>query len=44
MKLLEVKTIRFAFVVEKAGTPEVYTLWQKQGEIGAFKLCSTNIA
>ncbi|MDQ3118963.1 MAG: hypothetical protein M3Q89_05260 [Verrucomicrobiota bacterium] len=31
MKLLEVKTIRFAFVVEKAGTPEVYTLWQKPG-------------
>lgn len=29
MKLLEVKTIRFAVVVEKAGTPEVYTLWQK---------------
>ncbi len=29
MKLLEVKTIRFAAVVEKCGAPEVYTLWQK---------------
>lgn len=29
MKLLKVKTVRFAEVVEKAGAPEVYTLWQK---------------
>lgn len=29
MKLLKVKTVRFALVVEKAGAPEVYTLWQK---------------
>ena len=29
MKLLKVKTVRFAQVVEKAGKPEVYTLWQK---------------
>ena len=29
MKLLTVKTVRFAQVVEKAGKPEVYTLWQK---------------
>ncbi len=29
MKLLEVKTARFAVVVEKCGTPEVYTLWVK---------------
>ena len=29
MKLLKVKTIRFSEVVEKAGTPEVYTLWMK---------------
>ena len=29
MKLLKVKTARFAQVVEKAGKPEVYTLWQK---------------
>ncbi len=29
MKLLEVKSVRFAVVVEQAGQPEVYTLWQK---------------
>jgi hypothetical protein len=29
MKLLKVKTIRFTDVVEKAGSPEVYTLWMK---------------
>jgi hypothetical protein len=29
MKLLQVKTARFAQVVEKCGQPEVYTLWQK---------------
>jgi hypothetical protein len=29
MKLLKTKTIRFADIVEKAGRPEVYTLWQK---------------
>ncbi len=29
MKLLEVKTVRLAVVIEKCGTPEVYTLWQK---------------
>jgi len=29
MKLLKVKTVRFAEVVDKAGKPEVYTLWQK---------------
>ena len=29
MKLLNVKSVRFAAVVEIAGTPEVYTLWQK---------------
>ena len=29
MKLLRVKTVRFAQVVEKAGQPEVYTLWRK---------------
>ena len=29
MKLLKVKSIRFAAVVETAGTPEVHTLWQK---------------
>jgi hypothetical protein len=29
MKLLKVKTSRFAQVVEKFGNPQVYTLWQK---------------
>ena len=29
MKLLKVKTVRFADVVQKAGKPEPYTLWQK---------------
>jgi hypothetical protein len=29
MKLLKVKTVRFADVVEKSGKPEPYTLWQK---------------
>ncbi|MEY2546620.1 MAG: hypothetical protein QOG48_1737 [Verrucomicrobiota bacterium] len=32
MKLLNVKTVRFADVVEKAGAPEVYTLWQKPAQ------------
>jgi hypothetical protein len=29
VKLLKVKTTRFAEVVAKAGAPEPYTLWQK---------------
>jgi hypothetical protein len=29
MKLLKTKTKRFADIVELAGKPEVYTLWQK---------------
>jgi hypothetical protein len=29
MKLLKVKTARFAALVEKCGRPEVHTLWQK---------------
>ena len=29
MKVLKTKTKRFAEVVEAAGKPEVYTLWQK---------------
>ena len=28
LKLLKVKTVRFAEVVEQAGKPEPYTLWQ----------------
>jgi hypothetical protein len=29
MRLLKTKTTRFSDAVEKAGAPEVYTLWQK---------------
>jgi hypothetical protein len=29
MKLLKVKTVRFADIVDAAGEPEPYTLWQK---------------
>jgi hypothetical protein len=29
VKLLKVKTARFAEIVDKSGKPEVYTLWQK---------------
>jgi hypothetical protein len=32
MKLLKVKTVRFADVVAKAGKPEPYTLWQKPSQ------------
>ena len=32
MKLLKVKTMRFTRVVEIAGKPEVYTLWQKPAQ------------
>jgi len=32
VKLLKVKTARFAELVEKAGKPEVYTLWQKPAQ------------
>jgi hypothetical protein len=32
MKLLKIKTARFADVVKKAGKPEVYTLWQKPAQ------------
>ena len=32
MKLLKVKTVRFADIVEKCGEPEVYTLWQKPAQ------------
>jgi hypothetical protein len=31
VKLLKTKTARFIDVIEKAGKPEVYTLWQKPG-------------
>jgi hypothetical protein len=32
VKLLKTKTKRFADVVEAAGKPEVYTLWQKPAQ------------
>ena len=32
MKLLKVKAARFPQVVEKAGKPQVYTLWQKPAQ------------
>jgi len=32
MKLLKVKTARFAQVVEKCAKPEAYTLWQKPAQ------------
>ena len=32
VKLLKVKTARFAQMVEKCGEPEVYTLWQKPAQ------------
>ncbi|HEV3243789.1 MAG TPA: hypothetical protein VGZ31_05200 [Chthoniobacterales bacterium] len=32
MKLLKTKTKRFADVVEAAGKPQVYTLWQKPAQ------------
>jgi hypothetical protein len=32
VKLLKVKTARFAELVEKAGKPQVYTLWQKPAQ------------
>jgi hypothetical protein len=32
MKVLKTKTKRFSEVVDKAGKPEVYTLWQKPAQ------------
>ena len=32
MKLLKTKTKRFADIVDDAGKPEVYTLWQKPAQ------------
>jgi hypothetical protein len=37
VKLLKVETARFAQVVEKAGKPEVYTLWQKPAQDRHFQ-------
>jgi|ERR1051325_5109696 hypothetical protein len=32
MKLLKMKTARFAQIIEKVGEPKVYTLWQKPAQ------------
>jgi hypothetical protein len=32
MKLLKVRTVRFAEVVEKCGEPQSYTLWRKPAD------------
>ena len=37
MKLLKTKTVRFADVVKKAGSPEVYTLWLKPAKDPKFQ-------
>lgn len=37
MKLLKTKTVRFADVVKKAGSPEVYTLWLKPAQDRHFQ-------
>lgn len=42
MKLLKVKTARFADVVEKCGPPEVYTLWLKPAADRRFQMLKKN--
>ena len=42
MKLLKAKTARFAEVVDKAGKPEVYTLWQKPAADRHFQSLNKN--
>jgi hypothetical protein len=42
MKLLKVKTVRFADVVEAAGKPEPYTLWQKPASDRHFQSALKN--
>jgi len=42
MKLLKVKTARCAEVVDKAGKPEVYTLWQKPAADRHFQSLNKN--
>jgi hypothetical protein len=42
MKLLKVKTARFADVVDKAGKPEPYTLWQKPAQDRHFQSALKN--
>jgi uncharacterized membrane protein len=38
MKLLKVKTARFAVVVEKCGQPEIHTLWLKPEKDKRFQV------
>jgi hypothetical protein len=42
MKLLKVKTARFADVVDQAGKPEPYTLWQKPAQDRHFQSALKN--
>jgi hypothetical protein len=42
MKLLKVKTVRFADVVDQAGKPAPYTLWQKPGADRHFQSALKN--
>ena len=42
VKLLKVKTVRFSEVVEQAGTPEPYTLWQKPASDRHFQSALNN--
>lgn len=42
MKMLEVKTARFAAVVEKCGAPETYTLWMKPEADHKFRMLMKN--
>lgn len=42
MKLLKVKTARFAIVVENCGKPQVYTLWKKPETDRHFQMLLKN--
>ena len=42
MKLLKVKTARFAVVVEKCGQPEIHTLWLKPEKDKRFQVLVKN--
>ena len=42
MKLLKVKTVRFADVIASGGKPEPYTLWQKPGADKYFQSALKN--
>ena len=42
MKLLKIKIARFADVIDRAGRPEPYTLWQKPGRDRHFQSALKN--